>query len=240
MSFSVVPKTYQIHLAPKEQMERLSRLLAAIFGCWWGEGGNPTELWRRMLRGEMLPDFNPAPWSESADQVWDVLEQILRYCRQEQPFSLTYKHANGDRASYIVHYAAIVKHGSRLYVDAWVEDPPDDRQPLALNRNRSFRVERIEEVSTFEGGHWYQLDTLEVTFELRGALANSYEKKPGDRFLPAQQSGNLRVVRPITSLFWFVREILPYGQDCVVLEPEVVKEKVRTIVREMFNNYSEK
>lgn len=239
MSFSVVPKTFQIHLTPKEPMERLSRLLAAIFGCWWGEGGNPTELWRRMLRGELLPDINPAPWGDSADQVWGVLEQVLHYHKQQQAFSLTYKHANGDRASYTVRYAEIVKHGSRLYVDAWVEEP-DDRQPLALNRNRSFRVERIEEVSTFEAGHWYQLDTLEVVFELRGELANSYEKKPGDRFLLTSQPGTLQVVRSITSLFWFIREILPYGQDCVVLEPEVVREKVSAIVQEMSNNYAGK
>lgn len=49
-----------------------------------------------------------------------------------------------------------------------------------------------------------------------------------------------QIVRRICSTFWFIREILPYGKDCVVVSPDSVRERIRSELMAAANNYWEK
>lgn len=48
-----------------------------------------------------------------------------------------------------------------------------------------------------------------------------------------------QVIRRISSTFWFIREMLPYGKDCEVISPQPVREVFIDEHRTALENYSE-
>lgn len=46
-----------------------------------------------------------------------------------------------------------------------------------------------------------------------------------------------KIARRISSTFWFIREILPYGKDCVVVSPDSVRSRIGSELRDAVNNY---
>lgn len=91
-------------------------------------------------------------------------------------------------------------------------------------------------------GEWRTggLDTVEVEFALLRGLAHAYEPKPHDQSDLAVGDADVpkRVIRRnVTNTFWFIREVLPYGKDCVVITPVLVRDRVVTELKSAIENY---
>jgi predicted DNA-binding transcriptional regulator YafY len=58
-------------------------------------------------------------------------------------------------------------------------------------------------------------------------LAFTYEPKPSDiysNWIP--DKGQVRrVLRDVSNTFWLFRELLPYGEDCLIVSPLELKER---------------
>jgi hypothetical protein len=172
---------------------------------------------------------------------WRV--EIERYINRNQPFRLAYQDAADRLWQFTVYHAQIVPRGDREYLDCWCEEIEGSADLPQLAHNRTLRLDRITEaaVSSVAGSWRPDLDTMEVTLHLYGGLAIAYHTKQGrdvtvdwldDAFQTRQ------VVRQITSLFWFMRDILPYGADCEVIEPVELREKVSAIAQQMYQRYT--
>ena len=80
---------------------------------------------------------------------------------------------------------------------------------------------------------------MHVTFNLSGNLAFAYKPRDEDidntwldRNPPIRQ-----IIRKISSTFWFYREIMPYAEDCEIIEPNDVREKFTEKVRSLYLKY---
>jgi hypothetical protein len=172
---------------------------------------------------------------------WRV--EIERYINRNQPFRLAYQDAADRLWQFTVYHARIVPRGDREYLDCWCEETDGSADLPQLSHNRTLRLDRITEaaVSSVAGSWRPDLDTMEVTLHLYGGLAIAYHTKQGrdvtvDWLDDAFQTR--RVVRQITSLFWFMRDILPYGAECEVIEPIELREKVGAIAQQMSQRYA--
>ncbi|MBI4780758.1 MAG: hypothetical protein HY785_05485 [Oscillatoriophycideae cyanobacterium NC_groundwater_1537_Pr4_S-0.65um_50_18] len=54
---------------------------------------------------------------------------------------------------------------------------------------------------------------------------------------PNTRLNTRQVVRRISSTFWFFREILPYGEDCVIIGIESLRNRFITKLRSLYKPY---
>jgi predicted DNA-binding transcriptional regulator YafY len=181
---------------------------------------------------ERFLDKPPEMWRHTID----------RYIKQNQPFRLQYLDAADHPHEFSIYYAKVTAHDKRLYLDCWCEDIARTDTVSALQHNRSLRLDRIppEAAITPIQGKWRsQLDQMHVTFNLSGNLAFAYKPRDEDidntwldRNPPIRQ-----IIRKISSTFWFYREIMPYAEDCEIIEPNDVREKFTEKVRSLYLKY---
>lgn len=174
-------------------------------------------------------------------QIWR--HTIDRYIKQQQPFSLQYLDAADHPYEFAIYYAKVTPHDKRLYLDCWCKDIARADTVSALQHNRCLRLDRIphEAAITPIQGKWRsQLDHIHVTFNLSGNLAHAYQEREEDidntwldKNPPTRQ-----IIRKISSTFWFYREILPYAEDCEIIEPNDVREKFKEKVRSLYLKYT--
>ena len=176
---------------------------------------------------------NPVkPWRKTVD----------RYIQQQRPFQLSYQDPSGRLWQFSISYAEIRRREKREYLDCWCAETEENQDLPELQHNWCFRLDRLEDVSvTPYPQPWRNgLDTLGVEFHLYSNLAFNYPGQGrGDRHndwhpeLPQTR----QVVREISSTFWFLREILPYGKDCQVISPEGVRQKAIAELSALVQNY---
>jgi predicted DNA-binding transcriptional regulator YafY len=46
-----------------------------------------------------------------------------------------------------------------------------------------------------------------------------------------------RVVRKVSNTFWFLREVMQYGEDCEIVSPESVRDRVKQKLRLQCQQY---
>jgi hypothetical protein len=212
------------YLIDEGQIE-LARAIASLL-CERSELTNPL---RRDI--ENFLEQHPIPWRQTLD----------RYIHQQNPFKLLYRDAAENSWSFTIRHAAIVTHDRRQYLDCWCEESKGNLDIDELKHNRSLRLDRIPEAAiTNAAGKWRsQLDKISVTIHLLGGLAFAYKAKPNDREDEWLSDRPVRqVVREINSTFWFMREILPYGEDCIIMAPDSVREKFMEKLRSLCQNYN--
>lgn len=160
-----------------------------------------------------------------------LLAQISDFISERQPFHLSYQDAAGRVWTYTVRYAQISYREKRNYLECWCEETEGNQDLPELQHNWSLRLDRINDAGLVPiDGEWRgELDTVDVNFELFGGLAYGYREREAD--IEVEPFGVepycKRVVRRISNTFWFIREILPYGKDCVVLKPKAIRQKVK-------------
>ena len=175
--------------------------------------------------------------------------QIDHYILRQQPFQLSYQDAAERILNYTVHYAKITPHEKRLYLDCWCEETLDNHDIEALQHNWCFRLDRINEAAITEiAGKWRtdksalalsHLDQIDVEMHLLNNLAFAYQSKPEDKrveWIP-EKSKVKRVIRVISNTFWFIREIMQYSSDCIVVSPEDVRSLIQKKLINMSQNY---
>lgn len=181
---------------------------------------------RSSIDGSFAPLF--APW----------IVQLEEFISHKQPFGLSYQDAAGRVWHYTVRYAQMRVREKRNYLECWCEETQGNQDLPQLKHNWTLRLDRIVEAGIVPiDAQWRDgLDFVEVEFELLGGLAHAYSKREADievKWLNLDPPIK-RVVRHIFNTFWFIREVLPYGKDCIVIAPE----KVRSLVVEQLDRKS--
>ncbi|NUN64896.1 WYL domain-containing protein [Pseudanabaena biceps] len=173
-------------------------------------------------------------------EIWR--HTIDRYIKQQQPFSLRYLDAADYPHEFAIHYAKVAHHDKRLYLDCWCRDIARADTVIALQHNRCLRLDRIPAeaaITPIEGKWRSQLDQVYVTFNLSGNLAHAYQAREEDidnTWLDANPPIR-QIIRQISNTFWFYREMMPYAEDCEIIEPEDVREKFKEKVRSLYAKY---
>lgn len=179
---------------------------------------NPTL--RSSIDGSFAPLF----------ALW--LVQLEEYVNQKRSFQLSYQDAAGRSWTYTVRYAQISFREKRNYLECWCEQTQGNQDLPQLHHNWTLRLDRIIDAGIVPiDGEWRSgLDEIEVEFQLFGNLAHAYAQRDLDVAVEwlSVEPPIKQVSRRMNNTFWFIREILPYGKDCVVLEPEAIRHKVKT------------
>lgn len=173
----------------------------------------------------------PPPWRLEID----------RYILRQQPFQLSYQDAASRLWSFTIRHAKITPHEERQYLDCWCDEYEGNQDITELVHNWSLRLDRITEAAvTPIDGEWHsELARIEVEMHLFRGLAFAYQAKPEDvtnEWLVDRERVR-RVVRQISSSFWFIREVLRYGEDCVVVSPESVRDRLKQKLKSMCYQY---
>ena len=169
--------------------------------------------------------------------------EIERYIRRQQPFQLAYRDAADRPWEFTIRHAQIAFHENRQYLDCWCDQTEGNQDLPELHHNWCLRLDRIpvEAAIVPVEGQWHQTPSyVKVEMHLYGGLAFAYKAKLGDvsnNWLtdkpPVRQ-----VVRQISSTFWFIREVLRYGEDCIVVSPESVRKRLSEKIIAMCQRYN--
>lgn len=155
-------------------------------------------------------------------------QELDRYILRQQPFQLSYQDAAERTWVFHVRHAQIVPHEKRQYLDCWCEETEGNQDISQLSHNWSLRLDRIFEAAISPiGGKWYsQLDSIEVEIHLYKHLAFAYQAKPEDQVIEwlTDKPQVKKVIRTLTSTFWFFREIRPLGKNCEIVTPDMIRD----------------
>lgn len=170
--------------------------------------------------------------------------EVERYIQRQQAFQLSYQDAAERVWHFTIRYAEIATHEDRQYLDCWCEETADNQDLPELRHNWCLRLDRILDAAVAPiSGQWHSgLDTLLVEFHLFCGLAFAYHSKSTldqiNEWLtnPPQVR---RIVRQVSSTFWFAREVLRYGKDCKVISPEQLRHKIKQEVVALYNQYND-
>ncbi|MBD2293097.1 WYL domain-containing protein [Anabaena sphaerica FACHB-251] len=167
--------------------------------------------------------------------------QIDHYILREQPFQLSYQDAAERVFNFTVRYAKITPHEKRQYLDCWCEETEGNLDIPELQHNWCFRLDNINEASVMNiTRKWLNnLDQIDVEMHLYKGLAFAYQTKAEDKtveWLPDQPQVK-RVIRRVSNTFWFIREIMQYSSDCIVVSPENVRSLIKKKLIEQCQRY---
>jgi hypothetical protein len=167
--------------------------------------------------------------------------QVDHYILRQQPFQLAYQDAAERVFNFTVHHAKITPHEKRQYLDCWCEETEGNLDIPELRHNWCFRLDRINEAAITEiTGKWHSnLDQIDVEIHLLNNLAFAYQSKPEDKtveWMPDKLKVK-RVIRQVANTFWFIREIMQYSSDCIVVAPENVRSLIKAKLINLCQNY---
>jgi predicted DNA-binding transcriptional regulator YafY len=168
---------------------------------------------------------------------WRV--QIDRYIKRQQPFRLSYQDAAEQIWTFTACYAEIVARDEREYLDCWCQENNNGDIP-ELQHNWSLRLDRITDAAIVSiDRSWANgLDTIPVEIHFFGGLAHGYQtKKNRDEVNEWLDGSTKKVVRLVSSLFWFKRELFRYGKDCEVVSPQVMRDAIVFDIEAMLQRY---
>ncbi|HLP87446.1 MAG TPA: transcriptional regulator [Nostocaceae cyanobacterium] len=160
-------------------------------------------------------------------EAWRILADQFR--QTQQPFHLLYANPQLGDLSFTVRYAEIAFEEKRFYLNIWCDETEDIANTSfpELIHNRCLRLDRIKGVVPVNGQWRHEgLDYLKVYLQFYGGLIKAYQPKPND--ISNEIIGEVRqVVRKVSNPFWLVREVLRYGDECVIVSPENVRSQIK-------------
>jgi predicted DNA-binding transcriptional regulator YafY len=172
-------------------------------------------------------------------QAWRIL--IDEYRQKQQPFYVLYHNSQGQDLEYTVRYAEVRFFERRFYLLVWCEETQDVENDIPelpeLWHNRCLSFDGIRSIVPI-GGDWRgQLDSVKVYLQFRGWMVKAYKRKPGDD-LEDETVGEVRnVVRKVVNPFWLIKEVLRYENDCVILAPESMRDRLKQKIRTLCGLY---
>lgn len=167
--------------------------------------------------------------------------ELDSFIYRQQPFQLSYQDAASRVWTFTIRHAQIVEHERRQYLDCWCDQVEGNQDLLELSHNWCLRLDRIPEaaISPIDGKWRDNLDRIDVEFHLFGGLAFAYQPRPLDSLdekLPHDRQVR-RIIRRISSTFWFLREILRYGEECEIIAPSSVRELMKQKSKALCDRY---
>jgi predicted DNA-binding transcriptional regulator YafY len=169
-------------------------------------------------------------------------QRLDQFIEQKQPFQLAYQDAAQSIWTFHIQYAVIVHRDRREYLDCWCQETAGNTDLPKLQHNWTLRLDRITDaaLSPIEKKWRPDLDQLRVELHLYNGLAFAYEPKSKDvhhEWIPNQLQVR-RVLRDVSSTFWLFREILPYGEDCMIISPLDVHNQFSHKLRLLWEKYA--
>ena len=168
-------------------------------------------------------------------------QQVDNLIHRQQPFRLSYQDAAERVWSYTVLHARVVPIEKRQYLICRAEESQGNQDVEGLRHNWTFRLDRIQEAAVVSIDQvWLDdLETIAVEFHLSGGLAFAYQRKTEDIFVSELEGEPplRKVVRNISSTFWFFREITRYGKDCTIVSPQEVRSQFRENLKSLCQAY---
>jgi predicted DNA-binding transcriptional regulator YafY len=169
-------------------------------------------------------------------------QRLDQFIEQKQPFQLAYQDAAQRIWTFHIQHAEIVHRDRREYLDCWCQETDGNTDLPKLRHNWTLRLDRITDaaLSPIDKKWRPDLDRLRVELHLYNSLAFAYESKTTDAYnewMPNQPQVR-QVLRDVSSTFWLFREILPYGEDCLIVSPSEVCDQFRNKLLLLCNRYS--
>jgi WYL domain len=187
------------------------------------------------LRDELTKSLSNAlpPWRQKIDEL----------IFQQKPFRLTYRDATESEIRFTVLYGEIRLIEKRQYLACQCIESENNQDVSGLQHNWFLRLDRIQEAIVVPMNEKWEkgLETILVEFHLTGRLAFAYEQKPLDLEVTdlEVERATKRVIRQISSTFWFFREIFPYGEDCEIIGPVEVRDRFAQKVQRLAEKYGD-
>jgi len=212
--------------------------LALLLGLGAVRGGQPVA--KKLAQG--LRGTPPAERVEVAYAVGAApsveLEGVLAVARrgrdERRKVLIRYCGTTGEPSERVVHVHQIVEAAGRWYVVAWCEK---------VKEFRHFRADRVLEARLLAPDFRPQVlftpirraeDLLQVeeTVQAKVAFSQRIARWLEERYPEGRQAADGRYVVTfrVADPAWFVREVLQYGAEVEVLEPESLREAVRAAV----------
>ncbi len=169
-------------------------------------------------------------------EAWQVL--LDQRIENRQPFRLYYQDAQKKAWEFTVRYAQIKVREKRFYLETWNEETEGNYDIPELAHNRSLRLDRITNLATLPiEGEWRDnQDFAKVQVQFYRGLARAYEAKAED--ISDTWDGNIRkVVKEVSNTFWLIREVSQYWEDCEIVSPESVRDRVKQKLRLQCQQY---
>ena len=169
-------------------------------------------------------------------EAWQVL--LDQRIENRQPFRLYYQDAQKKAWEFTVRYAQIKVREKRFYLETWNEETEGNYDIPELAHNRSLRLDRITNLATLPiEGEWRDnQDFVKVQLHFCRGLARAYEAKAED--VSDTWDGNVRkVVKEVSNTFWLIREVSQYWEDCEIVSPESVRDRVKQKLRLQCQQY---
>jgi hypothetical protein len=169
-------------------------------------------------------------------------QRLDQFIEQKQPFQLAYQDAAQRIWTFHIQHAEIVHRDRREYLDCWCQETDGNTDLPKLRHNWTLRLDRITDaaLSPIDKKWRPDLDRLRVELHLYNSLAFAYESKTTDAYnewMPNQPQVR-QVLRDVSSTFWLFREILPYGEDCLIVSPSEVRDQFRNKLLLLCNRYN--
>jgi predicted DNA-binding transcriptional regulator YafY len=176
------------------------------------------------------------------NEAWRIIVQQM--WQNHQPFNLLYGNAQEEDLVFTVRFADISFEERGFYLNIWCDETDDIKNPdfPQLIHNRCLRLDRIKGIVPVNGQWRHEgLDYLEVYLHFYKGMVKAYESKADsvNKDISNEVLNNLRqVVRKVPNPFWLIREVLRYGEDCVVVSPEDVRDRLKQKLKTICNLYN--
>ncbi len=212
--------------------------LALLIGLAGARGGQTVA--KRLSKA-----LGAAPPAEAVDAVYalsgapsEELEQVLAVARrardERKKLEILYCASAGEPSRRVVHVHQIVAAAGRWYLVAWCEK---------VKEFRNFRADRVLEAKLLRQDFRPQvlfkpirqpeeLLRADETVTAKVAFSPRIARWLKERYPDGREAGDGRyvVTFKVADAAWFVREVLQYGAEAEVLEPEGLREAVRRAV----------
>jgi WYL domain len=170
-------------------------------------------------------------------------QKIDELIYQHRPFRLTYRDAADRPYTFTVLFGKIQIIEKRQYLTCQCIESEGNNDVPGLEHNWFLRLDRIQDAIVVPMAEKWDnkgLEIIAVEFHLTGGLAFAYERRKDDLEVTDLETDRptKRVIRKINSTFWFFREILPYGDDCVVVAPDAVVDRFSRKVQSLAAKYN--
>lgn len=174
-------------------------------------------------------------------EAWRII--VDQHRNNQQPFLLLYRDAQERELEYTVRYAEISFEEKRFYLQIWCEETEDIKNTdfPELIHNRCLRLDRIKAIVP-TSGQWREqgMEHLKVYLHFRRGMVKAYEPRNvdiSDEVVVVGEEKVRQVVRWVSNPFWLIREVLKYGEDCVVVSPQNVRSLVKTKLISLCRQY---
>ncbi|MEH2263177.1 helix-turn-helix transcriptional regulator [Nostoc sp.] len=203
-------------------------------------GEAQTVLALLLERGNLEAPLRQLLMKQLSQPIQEWRSRIEELIKAKHPFYLLYQNSQGHELDYKVRHAEVRFFDKRFYLMIWCEETADVENDIPelpqLWHNRCLSFERIKSVVPTSGDWRGELDYVKVQLHFYDWLAKAYQPKEDD--IEDDMINDVRqVVRRVANPFWLIREVSRYWEDCVIVSPESLRDRLKQKLLTLCNLY---